>query len=240
MQNEKKILIFSDFDGTISLENISMKMFGRFVETEPFVTKLMNGDLSIYDFWHQLCGHLPKVLTLDELKLWASEQEIDPYFEDFATWCRKEKIKLKISSDGFDNNIDGLLGKYNLGYIEKYCNSLFKLENGDFSVAFEHSTESCSCPSAVCKRNTLINNSEENGILVFVGDGISDFCVARHSDIVFAKGLLVRYCNENKIPHYPYKSFFDVKRILSDLIMKNKLRQRNIARVNRNHAIAGE
>jgi len=57
---------------------------------------------------------------------------------------------------------------------------------------------------------------------------------------VFAKKNLAAYCNANKIPHHPFKNFFDVKKILNDLILKKKVKKRNIASIKRKNAFEAE
>jgi hypothetical protein len=105
---------------------------------------------------------------------------------------------------------------------------------------FPGATESCKCFCASCKRNSVINQTNEDEIIVFIGDGYSDFCAAEHSDIIFAKKNLAAYCNENKLPHYPFNTFFDVKRLLSDAIKTHKLKKRNQAEMNRKKAFETE
>ena len=49
-------------------------------------------------------------------------------------------------------------------------------------------------------------------IKIYIGDGYSDFCPARHADIVFAKQTLANLCLQEDISYNDYQNF---KQILS-------------------------
>jgi 2-hydroxy-3-keto-5-methylthiopentenyl-1-phosphate phosphatase len=93
---------------------------------------------------------------------------------------------------------------------------------------------------ASCKRNSILSNTDDDTVVIYIGDDYSDFCGAEHSDIVFAKKNLAAYCNENKIPHYPYSNFFDILRITKDIINKKKYKFRHQARIKRKQAFEAE
>ena len=46
--------------------------------------------------------------------------------------------------------------------------------------------------------------------IIYVGDGLSDWCAASQADMVFAKGDLRGYCEEKSIPYYPFEHLGDV------------------------------
>ena len=48
----------------------------------------------------------------------------------------------------------------------------------------------------------------------YIGDGTSDLCIARKADVLFATKKLDKYCKENSIKHYSFKSFDDIINIL--------------------------
>jgi len=86
----------------------------------------------------------------------------------------------------------------------------------------------------------MLVNSGPDDIIIFVGDGYSDYCAAEHADIVFAKKHLAAYCNKNRIPHYPWTSFFDVIRLLEDAEKKHNFRVRHQAFLKRKKAFEVE
>jgi 2-hydroxy-3-keto-5-methylthiopentenyl-1-phosphate phosphatase len=56
---------------------------------------------------------------------------------------------------------------------------------------------------------------------VFVGDGISDYCIAEEeADFVIARSSLKAHCEEIGIEHVPFEDFSDVSRQLEILLAK--------------------
>jgi len=76
--------------------------------------------------------------------------------------------------------------------------------------------------------------------LVYIGDGYSDFCMVEYSDIIFAKSILSRYCNEKRIPHYNFKTFLEIINVLKKLLREKKIKPRRQAQLNRKKAIENE
>lgn len=234
---KKSIKIFTDFDGTISLDDLGDNLFKTFGTIQPYHEQLIAGELRIHDYWKAIFNELPSNISEDEIIKWINDQQIDPYFKKFTEWCNENEIELKIVSDGFDLYIRTLLEKNDLDV--EFSSNKFLRNDDIFYPEFPGASESCSCFAASCKRNFILNNSNDNDVLVFIGDGRSDFCCAEHADIVFAKKLLSVYCNDKRIPHHPFKSFFDVKKQMEDYLKKG-LKKRNIAKVNRKNAFESE
>jgi 2-hydroxy-3-keto-5-methylthiopentenyl-1-phosphate phosphatase len=54
-----------------------------------------------------------------------------------------------------------------------------------------------------------------------VGDGRSDFCVARGAQLVLAKGQLAAHCRLQNIPHRWIEDFSDATRVLAGWLAGN-------------------
>ena len=80
----------------------------------------------------------------------------------------------------------------------------------------------------------------EHDLLVYVGDGRSDMCAAQHADVVFAKGYLAAWCTEQRIPHHPWTTLHDVRRILGTKLATGALRVRRQAQLARKAAYEAE
>ncbi len=234
-----KIRVFTDFDGTIAVKDIGDQLFKDFGEFEPWHSKLLDGDMEISDYWRKVCSTLDENLTPEDLSKYAESCEIDPYFKSFADFCKEQGLPLTVVSDGYDAYIKPILKKLDLDYLPVFSNRL-NYEDSAFVPEFPGASESCECFCASCKRNSVLNSSDSDSIIIFIGDGNSDMCVAEHADIVFAKKKLAKYCNKERIPHYPYKTFFDVKKILSDILEKGKFRNRHQAVLKRKKAFEVE
>jgi len=228
------IKVFCDFDGTVTLKDVGNKLFERVGHFEELNEDFRAGKLSIYKYWHKLCSMLPKGTTLDDLREQAKQFDIDPYFKNFVEYCENKDLDLYIVSDGFDFYINQILEQngFNLPVVS---NKLIEKENR-LVPEYTYASESCNCYSANCKRNFVLNKSDDTSLKIYIGDGYSDFCAAEHCDIIFAKKYLAAHCNENSLPHYNFKTFFDVKRILEKKINENTFKKRNRATVNAKNA----
>lgn len=235
----KKFVVFCDFDGTITLEDLGDAVFREFGEIEPYNSYLKERKIDIYQYWHTLCSKLDNNVKPSDIKNYVNLTQIDPYFGKFYRLCKENGIPFYILSDGFDIYINEVLNKEGYGEIEFYSNKLL-FENEKFVPEFTFAAENCKCFSASCKRNLAVNRIGEDVISIYIGDGYSDFCGAEHCDIIFAKKTLAKFCNEKRLPHYPWKSFFDIIRIFKELILKGKAKQRNEAKVKRKNAYESE
>lgn len=236
--NNKKVKIFCDFDGTITIKDLGDEIFKVFGKFEPFHSQLINGEINIKQYWNLLVPTLNDTKETD-IETLALESDIDPYFEKFVNMCQKQNYSLSIVSDGFSSYITPIFKKLDFESLPVYCNHI------DFdkspSPIFSGASESCNCMSASCKRNVIVNNSTEDEIIVYIGDGYSDFCAAEHSDIIFAKKNLAAHCTKNRIPFFNFKTFFDISQIF-DKFLKGKIvfRKRRQAELKRKQAFETE
>lgn len=237
--NNAKIRVFTDFDGTITLKDLGDEIFKVFGKIEPYNSQLKNREIDIKEYWKLLCDSLPNDFDEKSIIDYATNSEIDPYFHAFADYCQDNEIPLYVVSDGYESYIKPILERENLAYLPVISNKLI-FNSEQITPIFPGASESCKCFCASCKRNFVLGNASEDEIIVFIGDGYSDYCAAEHSDIIFAKRFLAKYCNDNKIPHYPFNTFFDVKRLLINAIEKGKLKKRNQAEVKRKNAFEQE
>lgn len=233
--------IFIDFDGTIAQTDIGDELFRRFGQFEPYHSQLLAGELSIREYWRTVFSTLPKGFGINELTDFLATQEVDPYFGHLIEFCRKHSFGLSVVSDGFDIYITPMLQKAGAGHLPRYTNIAEFRSDSPAILTFPGADEACTCFCASCKRNAVLKIVAPEELCVYIGDGYSDFCAARHADIIFAKKTLAAYCNENRLPHYPYKSLGDVVRILDSLLRKPAaLRKRRQAELLRDAAFMTE
>lgn len=237
---KNNLKIFTDFDGTITKKDIGDELFKDFGKFEPYHSQLVAGDLNIEDYWKCLFKELNSGIGKEEIKEYAEKCEVDNYFPVFAEFCRTNDIDLAVVSDGFDAYIEPILAKMNLDHLPVYCNKMIFNINEKPIPFYTNASESCECLCASCKRNSILTQCAENDIIVYIGDGYSDYCSAEHSDIIFAKKHLAAYCNKERLPHYPFKTFFDVKRIIEKLLVQGNFRRRHQAHIKRLKAFEWE
>lgn len=235
LKTKKNIAVFIDFDATITYEDLGDELFIRYGKIEPFRSLLLDTKITPQEYWRELCCNLNSDVDIDFIKKFALEYQIDSYFKKFYDFCNELNIPITIISDGFKEYIDVILKREGIENVKIFSN-YFEFTSKKVKPVFPYSTESCSCFSANCKRNSMLLNASNDDLIVYIGDGFTDFCAAEHADVVFAKKSLAAYCNKNRIPHFTYKSFFDIKNILKKNIDDNSFKVRRQAELKRKKA----
>jgi 2,3-diketo-5-methylthio-1-phosphopentane phosphatase len=224
--------IFCDFDGTISGRDIGFDLFHRHGVQEPWHSRMLAREISVAEYWRGVFTTLDPALTPEALDEYLAAIPIDPGFADLLALARREGIRFTVVSDGFDLYIERFLRLHGVEGLEVHANHA-ELAPGGVRVSFPNAAEGCDCFCAGCKRNLLLGLSDPESRIVYIGDGISDYCPAEHADIIFAKRDLAAYCNAHRLPHYPFKTLGDVARQMALLLERRRIRPRHQAMLKR-------
>lgn len=224
-----EIKIFCDFDGTIAVNdigNLFYKEFGNPIICEDVVGKWRDGLISSIECLSAECLSI-KNLTIRKALDFVNAQQIDPTFPDFVRFIAENNIELIVLSDGLDLYIKRIFERYNVD-VKFYSNSLIINDDGTAEMIYPFSDSECK-KCANCKRNHIINNSSDDDITIYVGDGHSDRCPIDYCDYIFAKKDLLLHCEKNRISYFPFENFNDVTSALQKLITKKRIKKRHQA-----------
>jgi len=238
--DRSRVHLVLDFDGTITVRDTGDDLFRTFGQFEPIHSQLLQGEMSVAEYYRRSTALLTSNLTPDEVRTWANERVIDPGLADLVHLCRRYDVHVVVASDGFDAYITPILERAEIGEVDVHCNTLAPQPDGTWAVSFPGASESCTCFCASCKRNAVLSHLGEGDILIYVGDGRSDTCAASHADIIFAKDHLAAWCTEERIPHHPFKTLHDVQRLLAGRFANGYLKSRRQAVLARMRAIQAE
>ena len=236
---DRRLHLFLDFDGTITVRDTGDDLFRTFGQFEPIHSELLNGEMTVATYYRRSAVMLRDELTLEAIHEWANTREVDAGLQDLVALCRLYGVQVAVASDGFNVYIEPILERSGVGELPVHCNVLQPADGG-WETSFPGASESCSCFCASCKRNAVLQHVGENDIVIYVGDGRSDTCAARHADLIFAKDHLAAWCNEERIPHHPYKTLQDVRRILAGRLATGDLKPRRQAVLARADAVRSE
>lgn len=231
---EKKFKIYIDFDGTVTTSDVGEEMFLKFgdaVKSYAIIDEWLKGKLNSKEVWLKLCETV-KDFNEDNFSEFLNTIELDPYFKDFINFCSNNKFDVMILSDGLDYYINKITAKEKIENVKIFCNKLTIENNGTITPTFPFTDEECTL-CANCKRNHILNSSNDEDITVYIGDGWSDTCAAQHCDFIFAKKSLLKYCENHRIPYYPFNHFDDVIKILNQIKQKKKIKKRHQAELKR-------
>lgn len=198
-------IIYCDFDGTITKDDYVNKFLSLFADSKwlDIECQWLEGEIGSRECMQKQV-ELIKELPPHELNAFIDSIKIDEYFVEFYNYAKKNGYKLVILSDGFDLFISEVLKKHNLTDINYYSNTLI-YKNNKFSLEFKNSNAKCSTGSGVCKCSKTL---EKN--FYYIGDGLSDACVAKKATTLFAKDKLQKFCDGNRINYINFKTFNDI------------------------------
>lgn len=127
---------------------------------------------------------------------------LDPHFAAFVTGAWLRGATASIVSDGFDRAIVPLLHAHGID-LPVASNRLVPEGRDRWRAVFSNRGERCA--SGTCKCAEVPGDRD----VVLVGDGRSDFCLARRARFVLAKGELAAFCAREGIPHRRIEGFAD-------------------------------
>jgi len=230
--------LFVDFDGTVTEEDVGNRFFEEFggLGTREIVAAYRSGRISAQECFRReldAVGDLP----LAEAEQFVRARPLRTGFVEFIGFCRQHQLEVTILSDGLDYYIDAILTHHGLENLPRLANRLVLLPPGGgpkakTRIEFPYGDaecERCGC----CKRNQMVTRSGEDDVICFIGDGFSDRCVARYADIVFARGELQTFCQDENISYVPYQTFHDVTASLLRLLGRPSIKPRRQAQLRR-------
>lgn len=212
----KKLVIFCDFDGTITTQDNIISIMKKFAPPEylPIKENILGQKQSIREGVSDMFALLPVSLK-EQINSYLLEQaQIREGFAEFVSYTKVNNIPLYIVSGGIDFFVQPMLEPFG-PFSDIYCNE------SDFSgdsirINFPHGCdEQCTNQGCGCCKPSIIRKLQGSDTLsVVIGDSITDLEAAKLADIVIARDFLIEKCEELNIPYEPFESFHDVIHIL--------------------------
>ncbi|CAO3655369.1 unnamed protein product [Mucor hiemalis] len=191
MQSKAKIQVFTDFDGTLSLEDTGVLLIDDERCMGPESRKklehqIMDGKIAyreaIWNMWDSV------TLTWDEAwNEYLNNCSIDPGFPEFYEYCRESAFPVTVVSSG----LDFLVGKVLEKYLGSKAADIELVANGGtvtdrkWEIHYIDDTQFGNDKSLTLAKHRA--KDSEDSIFVFCGDGVSDISAARHADVLFAR-----------------------------------------------------
>jgi len=232
--NELSYIVFTDFDGTITRNDIGdsmFKVFGNPEKCSEAFRETRDGKIGMTESWRRSFATVESLspATFDSFVEW---QEIDAGFHRFERYCTGESIPINIVSDGFDLYIRHVLEREHLAHLPFYSNELMIDAGGTLVPVFPYTDSECTM-CANCKRNHMLTKSGDESVIVYIGNGYSDRCPSRYADVVFAKGSLLTYCERENITYHRFETFDDVLSRFREMVEEKHPRKRRTAELAR-------
>ncbi|HEU0277068.1 MAG TPA: MtnX-like HAD-IB family phosphatase [Rhodanobacteraceae bacterium] len=210
--------ILCDFDGTISVEDVTDSLLDRFASPDWQVlerdwragkigsAECMAGQVALLD------------ASRDEIDAHLATLRIDSAFPAFAEAALAAGCTLRVVSDGLDYAIRAILARYQLEDLPVLANRLVQVGPRSWKLETPFSDTECRVGSGHCKCASAVRAHNRDRRVLLVGDGASDFCAAGEADYVFAKHRLIEHCRHAGIPHASIVGFADAIGLLPALL----------------------
>jgi 2-hydroxy-3-keto-5-methylthiopentenyl-1-phosphate phosphatase len=213
-------VIFSDFDGTITQQDVLGQMLTHFAhpawrEAEQEWSRGLIGSAECL---------MREMVYLDasesELHALIDTMPLDPGFERFLRWLEPRGWPFYVVSDGFDFAIRRVFERVDgNGWFRDGANifaNALRIEGRKALISFPNASLCCTHGCATCKVEVMRRLRRGRSPAILIGDGLSDRHALKEADIVFAKYKLLDHCREHGIACQPFETFDDVTRLLGE------------------------
>lgn len=211
--------IFCDFDGTIAKVDTTDLVLTRLAEPawEELEERWTRGEITAAECMR---GQVA-LIGGDDAALDAvlDTVELADGFSEFVAWCQANALSLTVVSDGVDRFISRILGRHSLGHLPVIANHLVGSAELGRRLEQPWSRAGCAAGSGVCKCQVADKSDERasdpGDLMVFIGDGRSDFCVSSRADLLFARDKLAAYARSRAMPHHEFSDFHTITTTLA-------------------------
>ncbi|ODV96327.1 hypothetical protein PACTADRAFT_49690 [Pachysolen tannophilus NRRL Y-2460] len=214
-----KAILFSDFDGTITLQDSNDHMthelgFGKAKRLEVN-NKILAGDINFREGFREMLDsiHAP----FDEcVQFLLDTIELDSGFIETHRWCTENNIPVVVVSSGMKPIILALLkklvGEKECQNIEIIANDVKINDDGTWDIVYRHEDSGFGHDKSRSLKPYSSLPKGERPILFYCGDGVSDLSAARETDLLFAKRGkdLIKFCERENIKYTQFDSFKDI------------------------------
>jgi 2,3-diketo-5-methylthio-1-phosphopentane phosphatase len=210
--------ILCDFDGTVSVEDITDSLLERFARPgwQTIEQAWRRGEIGSHDCMAEQVALLDA--SKEEIDAHLDTMMIDRAFAAFVADVEDAGIPLAVVSDGLDYAIRRILDAHGLGRVPIVANRLEQAGERSWRLEFPHGNPSCRVASGNCKCASAARAKDARRRVLLIGDGASDFCVASEADLVFAKHRLIEHCRAAGIAYVPVTGFADALDLFPTLL----------------------
>ncbi|KAJ5168185.1 Pdp3-interacting factor 1 [Penicillium canariense] len=236
METKPKLIFFTDFDGTITVDDSNDFMidnlgFGR-EERRKLNDAVLEETMSFRDAFRAMLESIktPYDECIETLK---KNMKLDPYFEEFYYWAEKNNVPIVILSSGMRPIISALLEQF-LGHEPKshltiVCNEVISRDGkginseGGWQIQYHDESHFGHDKSLEIKPYAALPDNERP-ILLYAGDGVSDLSAAAETNLLFAKEGkdLVTFCERRGMPYTTFKDWSTILSTTQDILAGKK------------------
>jgi 2-hydroxy-3-keto-5-methylthiopentenyl-1-phosphate phosphatase len=213
-----RFFVACDFDGTITKEDTLIVLIERYApeawaNIEP---RMRRGETKLVDAIAEVFEHVRA--SHDEVVTYLLERAvIREGFAEFVDWLRTEGHELMVVSSGFRPIIEAIFERERLDGLRVSAGEVFFSTEGTVVSYVLPPPDECDNDCGCCKREAIAASRTAESTLVYLGDGVSDFCAAEAADVIFARRGLAHHLDSRGRQYFPLVDFHEVREVLERL-----------------------
>lgn len=203
-------VIACDFDGTITCTDtlhLLVETFGDGSIWRDLHPRIMDGSMSVEDAMQTEMSSV-RVDRETAVAYVRDHAGLRAGFAEFVAFLQERGYPLVVMSNGFRTLIDEFLGSRGFGDLEVHAHDCRFDPDGPVIVWSPRGTV-CTLCNRPCKRHDLARVRGDARV-VYVGDGLSDRCVAQAADVIYARNGLADYLTDIGVEYRPFETFHEI------------------------------
>ncbi|KAI0132081.1 HAD-like domain-containing protein [Xylariales sp. AK1849] len=231
LRTNPKAIFFTDFDGTITLQDSNDYMTDN-LGFGTVLRKKGNEDVLCgrKTFRHSFQEMIDSIDTpFDKcIETLLANVQLDPAFKAFNTWCRENNVPVVVLSGGMQPVIRALLGhlvgeEEEVKGMQIVSNDVAAKEGrsindeGGWNIVFHDDSDFGHDKSLEIRPYAAL---PKRPVMFYAGDGVSDLSAAKETDLLFAKAGrdLVTYCIRENVPYTEFHDFSDIHKVVKKVV----------------------
>jgi 2-hydroxy-3-keto-5-methylthiopentenyl-1-phosphate phosphatase len=209
------MIIQSDFDGTITEEDVSFALLDAFAQGDwrQLYEQYRQNKMTVGEF-NSRAFAMVKASRDKLLEVARQEVKLRRGLHNLADYCQERGLRFLVVSNGLDFYIKAILGDAGLGNAEVYAaRTSFKPEGLEVQYIGPEGTVLKKGFKEAYTKLFLKQGYQ----VVCIGNGPSDFPTAALAQHVFARDGLLDMCKEKKLNCEPFDDLNDIVRGLEKL-----------------------
>ena len=202
----KKTIVFSDFDGTITLHDTFVDLLKKFSTpglADRLMAQMYAQTLTLRKGVTQLLESIPSDQYLNIIEF-SKTHPIRSGFPEFLDFLESHDVPCIVVSGGVRIMVETVLEEFKPRLAGLHAVDLDA--SGDyFNVSPNYAGET----ELVAKVNIMAKYEFDQSIAI--GDSITDFNMAMAADLVFARDRLAKYLDEQGKSYVPWNDFFEIR-----------------------------
>lgn len=203
-------MIACDFDGTITEHDTLHLLVDRFGDAgvwRHLHPELMAGRITVENAMEKEISTLRvyRETALAEVRRSAG---LRAGFGELVAFARDGGHRLYVLSNGFRTLIEDFLHHAGHGHLPVHSHDC-AFDGDSVSISWAARGETCELCGRPCKRHDL-SGLRGDDTVVYIGDGLSDRCVAQAADVIYARAGLAEYLTEIGVPFRPFDDFHQI------------------------------